>query len=84
MKKTNQGKKMKKKNLFIVLLITTLIVLSFPYFLRGLKDKPIIIWPYMGHAPEILDIFDRVGAKVHRIPISMEPPDPTLKSTKRD
>lgn len=43
-----------------------------------LQDKPIILWPYLGHAPEIQDIFERVGAKVHLIPQQMEPPNPTI------
>ncbi len=46
--------------------------------LNILKDKPVILWPYLGHAPEIQDIFHRVGAQVHLIPIQMEPPNPTI------
>ncbi|MBD3229691.1 MAG: hypothetical protein GF329_16035 [Candidatus Lokiarchaeota archaeon] len=43
-----------------------------------LKSKKIILWPYLGSAPELQDLFDRLGAEIILIEEDMYPPNPTI------
>ncbi|MHA1674744.1 MAG: hypothetical protein ACTSYI_14080 [Promethearchaeota archaeon] len=43
-----------------------------------LSGKKVLLWPYMGLAPELQDLFSRVGMEVIVVPDDMEPPNPTV------
>ncbi len=45
--------------------------------IKGIKGKPIVLWPYMGKAKGIHDLLEHYGVKVIKIEKTMEPPDPT-------
>ncbi|MHA1339338.1 MAG: hypothetical protein ACTSRZ_04520 [Promethearchaeota archaeon] len=42
-----------------------------------LKGKTILLWPFLGAAPEIVSLIESFGAKVELIDENMDPPDPT-------
>ncbi len=46
--------------------------------IKGIKGKPIVLWPYMGEAKEMQDLLNHYGVKVIKIEKTMEPPDPTV------
>ncbi|MEX2683563.1 MAG: hypothetical protein Q6373_018450 [Candidatus Sigynarchaeota archaeon] len=46
--------------------------------IKGIRGKPIVLWPYMGKAKEIHDLLEYYGVKVIKIEKEMEPPDPTI------
>ncbi len=46
--------------------------------LTALKHTKILLWPYMGRAPELQDLFERVGVDVVLVDEQMEPPNPTV------
>ncbi|MHA1602895.1 MAG: hypothetical protein ACTSVU_04705 [Promethearchaeota archaeon] len=46
--------------------------------LNILKGNKIVLWPYMGRAPEIQDLFKQVGVDVILVEEQMEPPNPTV------
>ncbi len=46
--------------------------------LTPLQNTKILLWPYMGRAPELCDLFKRVGVEVTLIDKQMEPPNPTV------
>jgi phosphomannomutase len=58
-------------NEYVVKLVNQIIDTS---ILRG---KKIILWPYLGSAPEIQDLLHKVGAEVILIDENIEPPNPT-------
>ena len=62
----------KKNNDYIINIVKEIIDLSI------LKDKKIILWSYMGTAPEIQKLFERLGVKIILIDEQMEPPNPTV------
>ncbi|MHA1794654.1 MAG: hypothetical protein ACTSUK_00955 [Promethearchaeota archaeon] len=43
-----------------------------------LKGKKVLLWPYLGTAPELQDLFNRVGMEVVLVNEEMEPPNPTV------
>lgn len=43
-----------------------------------LKGKKVLLWPYLGTAPELQDLFQRAGMEVILINQEMEPPNPTI------
>jgi phosphomannomutase len=45
--------------------------------LTVLKNKKILLWPYMGNAPEIQDLFEKAGVNVILVDEQVEPPNPT-------
>ncbi|MHA1563369.1 MAG: hypothetical protein ACTSPA_14750, partial [Promethearchaeota archaeon] len=62
----------KKNNDYIINIAQNILDLSI------LKGRKIILWSYMGTAPEIQDLFERLGVKVILIDEQMEPPNPTV------
>ena len=44
--------------------------------IRSLIDKDIVIWPYLGKARGIVNLFTRLGARVHLIQEEINPPNP--------
>jgi len=62
----------KKNNDYIINIVQDILDLSI------LKDRKIILWSYMGTAPEIQELFERLGVKVILIDEQMEPPNPTV------
>ncbi len=62
----------KKNNDYIIDIAQDILDLSI------LKDRKIILWSYMGTAPEIQELFERLGVKVILIDEQMEPPNPTV------
>lgn len=46
--------------------------------LEVLKHTKILLWPYMGRAPELQNLFERVGVEVVLVDEQMEPPNPTV------
>ncbi|MFX0103693.1 MAG: hypothetical protein ACFFCS_29290, partial [Candidatus Hodarchaeota archaeon] len=46
--------------------------------IKGIQDKPIILWPYMGDGKGIHDILNHFNFKIVKISKRMEPPDPTI------
>ena len=61
-----------RNNEYIIQIIQEIMDLS---ILRG---KKVLLWPYMGLAPELQDLFSRVGMDVIVVPDDMEPPNPTV------
>ena len=51
--------------------------------IKSLKDKNIIIWPYLGKARGIVNLFEQLGAKVILIEEELDPPNP-LKNIQED
>jgi phosphomannomutase len=45
--------------------------------LNVLKGKNIVIWPFLGAAPELVDVLESTGANVILIDNNLNPPDPT-------
>lgn len=43
-----------------------------------LRGKKVILWPFLGVAPEIISLLESYGAKVKIIEDSRNPPDPTI------
>ncbi|MBD3349980.1 MAG: hypothetical protein GF364_00660 [Candidatus Lokiarchaeota archaeon] len=68
--KINQIKANEKNNEYVVSLVSEIMDLS------PLADKNIVIWPYVGTAPEIQSLFKKIGADTTIINETMEPPDP--------
>ena len=62
----------KKNNDYIINIAQDILDLSI------LKGRKIILWSYMGTAPEIQALFERLGVKVILIDEQMEPPNPTV------
>lgn len=50
--------------------------------ISALKSKKIIFWPYLGRAPELQDLFIRLGAEVVLVEKEMHPPNPTINLDK--
>ena len=44
--------------------------------IKSLKGKDIIIWPYLGKARGIVNLFTQLGARVHLIEEEINPPNP--------
>lgn len=44
--------------------------------IKSLKGKDIIIWPYLGKARGIVNLFAQLGARVHLIEEEINPPNP--------
>ncbi|WP_371805030.1 hypothetical protein [Candidatus Lokiarchaeum ossiferum] len=62
----------KRNNDYIIDLTKKVIDLSI------LGKTKLLLWPYMGRAPELRDLFERVGVDVVLIEKPMEPPNPTV------
>ncbi|MBD3185335.1 hypothetical protein GF325_00790, partial [Candidatus Bathyarchaeota archaeon] len=52
--------------------------------LEGVSGKTIIVWPYMGKAPGIVNLLQDLGVNVKRIDKQMEPPDPTVNFPRKE
>jgi len=61
-----------RNNEYILKIVNEIIDLSI------LNNKKVLLWPYMGLAPELQDLFSRVGMNVIVVPDDMEPPNPTV------
>ncbi|TXT56342.1 MAG: putative Phosphomannomutase [Promethearchaeota archaeon] len=44
--------------------------------IKSLKGKDLVIWPYLGKARGIVELFKQLGAKVHVIDEPLDPPNP--------
>ncbi|MHA1746769.1 MAG: hypothetical protein ACTSWW_12275 [Promethearchaeota archaeon] len=62
----------RKNNDYIIDVVSRVLDLS------PLHQKKILFWPYMGRAPEFIDLFHRVGVEVVLIEKEMDPPNPTV------
>ncbi len=62
----------KKNNEYITNIVQDILDLSI------LKDRKIILWSYMGTAPEIQQLFEQLGVEVILIDEPMNPPNPTV------
>ncbi len=51
--------------------------------IKSIKDKNIVIWPYLGKARGIVDLFKHYGAKITLIEEELNPPNP-LKNIQED
>ena len=60
-----------KNNEYILRLVQKIVDISV------LKGKKIIFWPYFGHAPELQDLFRKVGVDLVLVDENIEPPNPT-------
>jgi phosphomannomutase len=59
-----------KNNDYIIELLSKIIEI------KSLRGKDIIIWPYLGKARGIVELFEKLGAKVHLIDEPIDPPNP--------
>ncbi len=59
-----------KNNDYIVKILSEIIEL------KSLKGKDLIIWPYLGRARGLVELFEDLGAEVHLIEEAMNPPNP--------
>ncbi len=46
--------------------------------IKSIKGKNIVIWPYLGRAREVVDLFKRFGANVTLIEEDLNPPNPEI------
>lgn len=60
-----------KNNDYIIKLISKIIDINV------LKGAKVLLWPYLGTAPEVQDVMKKLGIEVHLIDEDMEPPNPT-------
>ena len=51
--------------------------------IKSIKDKNIVIWPYLGKARGIVDLFKYYGAKITLVEEELNPPNP-LKNLQED
>ncbi len=61
-----------KNNDYIIELLSKIIEI------HSLKGKDLIVWPYLGKARGIIELFERLGAKVHLIDEPIDPPNPII------
>ena len=59
-----------KNNDYIINLLSEIIEI------KSLKGKDILIWPYLGKARGLVELFEQLGANVHLIEETMNPPNP--------
>jgi len=59
-----------KNNDYIIELLSKIIEI------KSLKEKDLIIWPYLGKARGIVELFEKLGANVHLIDDPIDPPNP--------
>lgn len=62
-----------KNNDYIIQLLQKIIDVSV------LKSKKVLFWPHLGNAPELQDLFKRLGVDLVVVNQQMDPPDPTKK-----
>lgn len=65
-----------KNNQYILKIVNEIINLDI------LNGKKVLLWPYMGTAPELQDLFHQVGMQVILVEEEMEPPNPTVNLNK--
>ncbi|WP_457558600.1 hypothetical protein [Candidatus Harpocratesius sp.] len=65
-----------KNNQYILKIVKEIINLDI------LSGKKVLLWPYMGTAPELQDLFHQVGMQVILVEEEMEPPNPTINLDK--
>ena len=67
----------KKNNEYVIGLLSKVIEI------QSIKNKNIIIWPYLGKAKGIVDLFEHYGAKITLIEEEINPPNP-IKEIRED
>lgn len=72
--KTNTSPKVRnviqKNNTYIIDLLSEVIEI------KSLKEKDILIWPYLGKGRGLVELYETLGANVHLIEEPMNPPNP--------
>ena len=58
-------------------------LLSHVLEIKSIREKDIIVWPYLGKARGLVNLLDDYGAKVHLIDENLNPPNP-LKNIKEE
>jgi len=66
-----------KNNDYVINLLSNIIEI------KAMKNKKIVIWPYLGKARGIVNLFKRLGADITLIHEELNPPNP-IKSLRKD